>query len=802
MSEPEKLIPAAEPASSPVIQGENESRPATQSDSSQKGKTPSWLVTLTNSRWIGMILGIAIIGLFGTVVLQTLFSQVVWFRAGITLTFVAYFPLTYLAYQLRSEKHRQRLTQDFRLLGMARDEKEENELKEQFQKVYSPQQFIVFISMASLVTLLGFGLQYFKPTFLFEMMGEPATDIAEIMFYSFLGALVFSVYNVYRRFVTFDLQPGVYLYVAVMMVTVMVFGLVASRFLIETVISPAILPIVGFLIGYFPDTGLRWLVSVGGRVLGRFSRKETSLAHVDGISIWHETRLHESAIDNVQNLASCDMRDLLLSSRFSAQELINWIDQAILLSTVNKEVNKALSDFGIHTMSTFRSIYEEGFESLPELPLQILGKDEVKQRRWRPAKPSREQAETAEENGKKGQAEVPVEKTWQDNIYRNNLRAMYRGIYHAADTSPNYALVENYWIAVKQYNLRQVETGLRRSIQNQVTSSFNNPDEVERIGRAWKALGLDLLDLEKLLPDSSEVLVGLGQVYAQDSRYSDAIRVLTRAIRQDANYAPAFSNRGLTHALRGNFEEAFADFNHAEQLDDCYPALYNHKATAFLARNQFEKMVQSLNRAIQLDSDYADAYFKRGRAWFWLNKLDLAQSDFDKAIKLDPRMVEAYIELGKILVQKSLFREAIQTFDQALHYDRAHAGAYFWRGVAYLGFKDFDRAIYDLEVAIDLDPNMSAAYNSRGLVNFQKENYDGAVDDFDQAIRLEPNNAEAYRNRGLSKFLQDEPAQALADLKKYIQFAPNATDADDVRQSIASLEERLRTAEPRTSIPI
>ena len=701
-----------------------------------------------------MILGVMIIAIIVTLVLLALFSQVVWFRAVITLTFVTYFPLTYLAYQLRSEKHRERLTQDFRLLGMARDEKEELELKEQFQKVYSPQQFIVFVSMASLVTLVGFGLLHFKPTFLTEIMGASSTDIAEIMFYSFLGALVFSVYNVYRRFVTFDLQPGVYLYVAVMMVTVMVIGLVASFFLIGTVNTPALLPIVGFLIGYFPDTGLRWLISVGGRILGTFNRKETSLSHIDGISIWHETRLRESGIDNVQNLASCDMRDLLLSSRFSAQELVNWIDQAILLSTVNKDITRALSDFGIHTMSTFRSLYEEGAGVLPELPPKIFG-----------------------ENG------------------GDNRQALYRAIYHAADTSPNYALVENYWDAVKQFSSRQVETGLRRSIQEQVTSSFNNPDEVEKIGRAWKALGLDLLGLEKLLPDSSEVLVGLGQVYAQDGRYTDAIRVLTRAISRDGTYAPAYSNRGLTHALRGNFPEAIADFNRAEQLNDGYPALYNHKATAFLASNQFEQMVHSLNRAIQLNPMYADAYYKRGRAWFWLKNLDLAQGDFDKAIKLDPKMVEAYVELGKILVQKSLYREAIKIFDQAIHFDRAHAGAYYWRGVAYLGYKDFNRSIYDLEVAIDLDPNMAAAYNSRGLVYFQMENYDGAIDDFDQTIRLEPNNAEAYRNRGYANFKLDDLTAALADLKKYSQLAPNAPDADDVRQSIALLEEGLQAAQ-------
>ena len=111
------------------------------------------------------------------------------------------------------------------------------------------------------------------------------------------------------------------------------------------------LPIVAFLIGYIPESGIRLLKVISNRFLELDSRRELNLGEIDGISIWHETRLRESGVDNVQNLAAMDIRQLLLTSRYSMPQVMNWVDQAILLTALPKTTIQNLQNIGINTMT-------------------------------------------------------------------------------------------------------------------------------------------------------------------------------------------------------------------------------------------------------------------------------------------------------------------------------------------------------------------------------------------------------------------------------------------------------------------
>jgi|SRR6516165_2110447 hypothetical protein len=59
------------------------------------------------------------------------------------------------------------------------------------------------------------------------------------------------------------------------------------------------------------------------------------LGELDGMTIWHETRLQDEDRENVVNFASADVIDLFLNTRFAPNRIIDWIDQAILLSIIS-----------------------------------------------------------------------------------------------------------------------------------------------------------------------------------------------------------------------------------------------------------------------------------------------------------------------------------------------------------------------------------------------------------------------------------------------------------------------------------
>jgi hypothetical protein len=279
-------------------------------------KSSSWTALLTKIIVMLVLIGLAVVGLY---------ERQPLYQAALIITFVSYFPLSYL--QFRAGMHKERVKDDFRLLGLVQEGNGGGtELDTLYRQIYSQQQFVIYVSLAALTALLGFGLFHLRANLSFA-----SETVASTMFYSFLGAYAFSIYYVYRRYSTLDLQPGVYLYVAMRMISVQAVAFVAAEQLqtassgVQTSVS-----IAAFVVGYFPDTGIRWLTTTVERFLGPLlQRSESRLSNIDGISLWHEARLRESGIDNVQNLAAADVRELLLSSRFSAQQLMHWIDQAL-----------------------------------------------------------------------------------------------------------------------------------------------------------------------------------------------------------------------------------------------------------------------------------------------------------------------------------------------------------------------------------------------------------------------------------------------------------------------------------------
>ena len=88
------------------------------------------------------------------------------------------------------------------------------------------------------------------------------------------------------------------------------------------------LAILAFSIGYFPNIAIRWFNKLSNAAIGLDERRsiQLPLSMIDGISQWHENRLMDNGIDNIQNLASVDILDLLVNTTFTAQQVIDWID--------------------------------------------------------------------------------------------------------------------------------------------------------------------------------------------------------------------------------------------------------------------------------------------------------------------------------------------------------------------------------------------------------------------------------------------------------------------------------------------
>jgi hypothetical protein len=179
--------------------------------------------------------------------------------------------------------------------------------------------------------------------------------------FAFLGAYFFSLQMLFRRYIRRDLRGSAYVAVSI-------------RIIIAVIITWAVIPwnslgfndpqksgkylITGFVIGVFPRVAWQFVQSILKKLTGwaiPSLKTELPVSDLDGLTVWHEARLEEEDIENIPNMSTVDLVDLLLNTRFPPDRMIDWVDQAILYTALgtNGESSRAnLREYGIRTATS------------------------------------------------------------------------------------------------------------------------------------------------------------------------------------------------------------------------------------------------------------------------------------------------------------------------------------------------------------------------------------------------------------------------------------------------------------------
>lgn len=184
-----------------------------------------------------------------------------------------------------------------------------------------------------------------------------ATAFRTSLLLGFVGAYLYCVQAVVRGFVRSDLRAGTYVASVNRIVLTLVLVTAAHLLLSQLGVEEPGLAIVAFVVGVFPWPFLlallRWLASVALRRLVPNMAQENPLSMLQGLTTWHEARLAEADIENLPNLASADLVDLMLNTGVPTSRLVDWVDQAMLLVLLDRSGSDAagLARLGIRTGS-------------------------------------------------------------------------------------------------------------------------------------------------------------------------------------------------------------------------------------------------------------------------------------------------------------------------------------------------------------------------------------------------------------------------------------------------------------------
>lgn len=152
----------------------------------------------------------------------------------------------------------------------------------------------------------------------------------------------------------------------------------------------------------------------------------------------------------------------------------------------------------------------------------------------------------------------------------------------------------------------------------------------------------------------------LGQAYAQEKNYADALRELDTAIKLDEKLTDAHYYAGLVYLHQSDFANAIREFHAELALRPEEPIATYHLAFALLSQGQTEDAIDLFRNVIRVRPDYELAYLELGRALLQHGDVPEAIANLEKARSLNPDRDLTYFQLSQAYRRGGRTQEAEQ----------------------------------------------------------------------------------------------------------------------------------------------
>jgi tetratricopeptide (TPR) repeat protein len=260
-------------------------------------------------------------------------------------------------------------------------------------------------------------------------------------------------------------------------------------------------------------------------------------------------------------------------------------------------------------------------------------------------------------------------------------------------------------------------------------------------------------DVLQQQPNHFDALHLLGVLAAQTKKTELAVKLLTKAIRLNADVAAAHSNLGIALLHLKRSAEALASYDTAIALKPDFAEAHYNRGIALRDLKRPGDALASYDTAIALKPDNAEAHYNRGNALRDLKRPEDALASYDKAIALRPDHADAYNNRGAALLDLKRFEEALASCDKAVGLEPGHADAHNNRGNALRELQRPEEALASHDTAIALKPDFAQARYNRGIALTELKRSEEALASYDDAIALKPDYAEAHWNQSLGFLL-------------------------------------------------
>lgn len=291
----------------------------------------------------------------------------------------------------------------------------------------------------------------------------------------------------------------------------------------------------------------------------------------------------------------------------------------------------------------------------------------------------------------------------------------------------------------------------------------------------------------------------------------EALSSLNQAIQIDGGNAKAYYYRGNAYRVKGELEQAFADYSSSLKLfpknvsalnsratlslrlhnypqavadytsifgfadQEKTPQMYNNRAEAYAALDQFKEALQDYNVALNSDATDVRALAGRSQCYIKEKKFLQAKKDFLAVLKQNPDNKAALVCRANLHREEGSINKAFADLATVLRQDSSYEPALVSRAELYTATGAYTDAINDYNQVLDVQKTLPL-YLARAGVFEKTKDYKNAISDYSAAIALAQKNHNLYLRRALCYQHLKSYKQAISDCAIAAELSPQDSE--------------------------
>ena len=116
--------------------------------------------------------------------------------------------------------------------------------------------------------------------------------------------------------------------------------------------------------------------------------------------------------------------------------------------------------------------------------------------------------------------------------------------------------------------------------------------------------------------------------------------------KDKARTAVILNEQGVAELRLGHHVEAIRIFSRAVETEPDFAVAYNNLGVTYNALGRYDEAVVLLMRAVRIKPDYAESYYDMGVSYLKLRQYQNSVKAYQQAIRLKPGYAETFLNLG------------------------------------------------------------------------------------------------------------------------------------------------------------